>query len=74
MTGTAIKTNGEGQPYVDYLNLAVTLADAWAADVAAEAEKKREDQKVRGELWLVYRDSQPRPYAGRNSRWNRHYE
>lgn len=29
MTGTAIKTNGEGKPCTSHLNLAVSLADVW---------------------------------------------
>lgn len=32
MTGTAIKTNGEGTPCPEYLNTTVTLADAWRRD------------------------------------------
>lgn len=51
MTGTAIKTNGEGSVTFAHLNLTRTMADVWRVDLlaAARAEKNRELHRAKRE-------------------------
>jgi hypothetical protein len=57
MTGTGIKTNGEGKPCSSHLNLTRTMADVWREKPPAQpfAGKSRLNYTARGRIpWSGY--------------------